>query len=129
VRGMDTRAPQLAINAIVVAPTQAFSSMRLVRAGAVLATRALRPAGPAIAAAAPSAKQQADGTLLLRWGAAGGPALVRYTADNGATWTTLGVDVLGGELNIDRAALPGGAGYFEIMPADGAVPTVRISAP
>ena len=33
VRGMDTRAPQLAINAIVAAPAQAFSSMRLVRAG------------------------------------------------------------------------------------------------
>ena len=129
VRGMDTRAPQLAINAIVAAPAQAFSSMRLVRAGAVLATRALRPAGPAIAAASPSAEQQANGTLLLRWSAAGGPALVRYTADNGATWTTLGVDILGGELNIDPAPLPGGAGYFEITPADSAAPTVHISAP
>jgi hypothetical protein len=126
---MDTRAPQLAINAIVAAPAQAFSSMRLVRAGTVLATRALRPAGPAIAAASPSAEQQANGTLLLRWSAAGGPALVRYTADNGATWTTLGVDVLGGELNIDPAPLPGGAGYFEITPADSAAPTVHISAP
>jgi hypothetical protein len=129
VRGMDTRAPQLAINAIVAAPARAFSSMRLVRDGAVLVTRALRPAGPAIAAATPSAKPQTDGTLLLHWSAAGGPALVRYTADNGATWATLGVDVLGGELSIDPARLPAGAGYFEITSADSAAPTVRISAP
>jgi hypothetical protein len=128
-RGMNTRAPQQAINAIVAAPAHAFSSMRLVRAGAVLATRALRPAGPAITAASPSAEQQADGTLLLRWGAAGRPALVRYTADNGATWTTLGVDVLGGELSIDPGALPAGAGYFEITPADSAAPIARIAAP
>jgi hypothetical protein len=129
VRGMNTRAPQLAINAIVAAPARAFSSMRLVRAGTVLAARALRPAGPALAAAAPSAERQADGALLLRWSAAGGPALMRYTANNGATWTTLGVDVLGGELSIDPGHLPAGAGYFEITPADGAAPTVRIAAP
>src|SRR6266545_415770 len=129
VRGMNTRAPRLAINAIVAAPAQAFSSMRLVRADTVLATRALRVAGPAIAAASPSAERQADGTLLLHWSAAGGPALVRYTADNGATWTTLGVDVLGGELNIDPTTLPGGAGYFEITPADSAAPMARVSAP
>jgi hypothetical protein len=128
-RGMDTRAPRLAINAIVAAPAHAFASLRLVRAGTVLATRALRPAGPAIAAASPSAEQQADGTLVLRWSAAGGPALVRYTADNGATWTTLGVDVLGGELNIDTATLHAGAGYFEITPADNAAPNVHIMMP
>lgn len=128
-RGMDTRAPQLAINAIVAAPAQAFASMRLVRAGTVLATRALRPARPSIAAAAPSVERQTDGRLVLRWNAAGGPALVRYTADNGATWTTLGVDLLGGELNVDPATLPGSAGYFEVTPADSAAPTMRASAP
>ena len=97
-------------------------------AGTVLAMRAKRPVGPAIAAAAPGVAQQADGTLLLRWNAAGGPALIRYTADDGATWTTLGVDVLGGELHIDPATLPGSAGYFEVTPADSAAPTMRISA-
>ncbi len=128
-RGMDMRAPQLAINAIVAAPAQAFSSMRLARAGTVLATRALRPAGPAIAAAAPSAQPQADGTLLLHWSAAGGPALVRFTADNGATWATVGIDALGGQLTIDPATLTAGTGYLEVTPADRAAPTVRIAAP
>jgi hypothetical protein len=128
-RGMSTRAPQLALNAVVAAPKQAFSSLRLVHAGAVVATRALHSAGTAAAAAAPSATPQADGTLLLRWSASGRPALVRYTADNGATWTTLGVDLPGGALSVDPATLPAGSGYFEITPADSAAPTMRVSAP
>jgi hypothetical protein len=127
VRGMDKRAPQMAINAIVAAPAKPFSSVRLVHAGTVVATRALRPAGPTIAAAAARAERQADSTLL-RWNAASGPALVRYTADGGATWATLGVDVLGGELQIDTDTLASG-GYFEIIPADSAAPVVRVTAP
>lgn len=128
-RGMDARVPQLAINTIVAAPAQAFSSMRLVRTGTVLVTRALRPAHPGIAAAGPGIERQADGRLLLRWDAANGPALVRYTTDNGATWMTLGVDLLGGELNIDPATLPAGVGFFEITSADSAAPTVHITMP
>jgi hypothetical protein len=126
---MDARAPQLALNTITAAPAQPFSSIRLVRAGTVLTTRAQRPAHPAVGAAAPSVERQADGRLLLRWNAANGPALVRYTIDNGATWTTLGVDLLGGELNIDLATLPAGVGFFEITSADSATATVRITMP
>jgi len=129
VRGMDALAPQLAINAIVAAPEQAFSSMQLVRGGTVLSTRVLRTARPAIATAAPSVERQADGTLLLRWNATNGPALVRYTADNSTTWTTLGVDVLGSELSIDPATLPTGDGYVEITTADSATPALRIAVP
>jgi hypothetical protein len=129
VRGMDTHAPRLGINAIVAAPPHAFASLRLVRGGTVLATRALRPATPAIATAVPGVERQADGTLLLRWNAAGSPALVRYTTDNGITWTTLGVDVLGGRLIVDPATLPGSTGHFAITPADSAAPTVRIAVP
>lgn len=127
-RGMDTRAPLLAVNAMIAAPAQPFSSMRLVRAGSVLATRALNLARPTLAAAAPGVEWQADGTLLLRWNTANGPALVRYTADNGATWTTLSIDVISGELSIDPATLPAG-GYVEIRSADSAAPSVRVALP
>jgi hypothetical protein len=123
------RAPRLAINAIVAAPAQAYASMRLVRASTVLATRTLRSVSPATAAAAPSVERQADGTLLLRWNATSGPALVRYTADDGATWATLGVDLLSGELSIDPATLPAGPGYIEITPADGGAPATRVAVP
>jgi hypothetical protein len=127
-RGMDTRAPRLAINALIPAPARAYASMRLVRAGTVLATRAARAAGPALAATAPSA-QRANGALQLRWGAPNAPALVRYTADGGASWMTLGVDVLGGELSVDPATLPSSGGSFEVTPADGAAPAVQIAMP
>ena len=128
-RGMEARAPRLAINAVVAAPAQAFASIRLVRAGAVLATRAVRATVPAVASAAPSVERQADGTLLLRWGAPAVAAMVRYTADGGKTWTSLGVDLLGGELSVDPATLPGGAGQFEITQADSAAPAARVAAP
>ncbi len=62
---------------------------------------------------------------MLRWGAPEVPALVRYTVDAGRTWTTVGLDVLGGALRLDPRTLPGGAGYFEITLADTVPPVVR----
>ena len=42
------------------------------------------------------------------------PALVRYTADGGATWNTVGLDVVGGELVVDRSILPSGGVEFQV---------------
>jgi hypothetical protein len=50
------------------------------------------------------------------------PALVRYASDSGAAWITLGVDVLGGALAIDRSWLPEGALRFDVIPADASTP-------
>ena len=44
--------------------------------------------------------------------------LVRYTVDDGATWTTVGLDVSGGELTLAQDGLPKGAGRFQIILAD-----------
>jgi hypothetical protein len=44
--------------------------------------------------------------------------VVRYTSDNGATWTTLALDYLGGELALDEQILPQGNIHFEIILAD-----------
>jgi hypothetical protein len=129
VRGMETRAPQWAISAIVPRPAQPFAGIRLVRGGTVVATRSFGQSAPATAAAAPSLARQADGTLLLSWGSPKAPALVRYTADGGRTWTVLGVDVLGGALSVDAAGLPDGAGRFEITTADSVAPAPRVAAP
>jgi hypothetical protein len=58
-------------------------------------------------------------SLVLQWAPADVPTLVRYSA-GGARWTTLGVDVTGGELRVDPRTLPrGGAGRFEVLPAGG----------
>jgi hypothetical protein len=125
VRGMNTRTTPRAINAVVPRPAQPFASLRLMHAGSVVATRQFSQPAPAIAAArTPSITTQADGTLLLRWGDPQLPALVRYSA-NGVSWTTLGVDVVGGALSVDPSTLPGKgnshdgvAGRFEITVAD-----------
>jgi len=58
-------------------------------------------------------------TFTLQWGVVDVPALVRYTADEGQSWTTFGLDVMGGQLTLARTALPAGAGRFEITLAEG----------
>jgi hypothetical protein len=60
--------------------------------------------------------------LNLHW-INGQPALVRYTSDRGATWTTLGCDVIGSELTIDPTGLASG-GYFEVSFADSSTPEI-----
>jgi hypothetical protein len=51
----------------------------------------------------------------LHWGDANTPALVRVSNDGGASWTTLALDALGGQLNLEPAALPAGDLRFEII--------------
>ena len=65
-------------------------------------------------------------SIHLSWGNNNRPALVRYTADEGATWTTLAVDHMGGELVVDKEWLEGDSlldeqanGRFEIILANG----------
>jgi hypothetical protein len=58
-------------------------------------------------------------TIHLTWNDASRPAIVRYTSDDGATWTTLAIDHLGGELIVDKEWLTGDNGRFEIILANG----------
>ena len=105
-----------AIYATVPLPAEPVASLRLVQAGKPVASKSLN-AQQATIASVPSIEQTSD-TLTLRWGAPGVPALVRYTADGSKSWTTVGLDVLGGELQLDSKTLPGGEGVFEITLAD-----------
>jgi hypothetical protein len=68
------------------------------------------------------ASQISDNAITLAWGGVEVPALVRYSPGSGEPWTTLGVDVLGGRLAIDRSWLPEGALRFEVIPADVSTP-------
>jgi hypothetical protein len=106
-----------AVSAVVTQPAQPVARVRLTRAGQTAAEKSLAPAGLA-PAAVPSVTLQA-GAVTVRWSAATQPALVRYSADGGQTWATLGVDVLGGELTLDPADLPaGGTGQFDVTLAE-----------
>jgi hypothetical protein len=83
--------------------------------------------------AANATLNQRSETATVSWGIADVPANVRYTADNGQTWTTVGLNVLGGTLDVDLSNLPGGGnGRFQIILADQGTPTrfeVELAAP
>ena len=50
--------------------------------------------------------------ITLSWGMPDKPAIVRYTVDDGKSWSVLGLDVMGGKLQLDPGTLPGGEGSF-----------------
>lgn len=115
-----------AIEAVVPLPGREVAVVRLLRAAKPVAERRLAAPGTA-PAAAPSLVQEPT-AVILRWGEPATAALVRYTADGGRSWTTVGLDVLGGELRVDIHALPGGVGRFEVRLADHAGPALRAVA-
>jgi hypothetical protein len=58
--------------------------------------------------------------LRLMWQADHRPALIRFTED-GSTWITLGIDVTGSEIEVDR---PDGPGQFEVHFANSIGPSL-----
>ena len=112
-----TDATSQSINAVVPRPAQGVARVRLVHAGQPVSEKSLALPTGAAAAGAPTVSR-AGSQLTLMWGAPNTPALVRYTVDNGQTWTTLGVDVTGGKFQVDAATLPAGAGRFDITLGD-----------
>ncbi|MBK7897616.1 MAG: hypothetical protein IPJ90_22600 [Anaerolineaceae bacterium] len=111
-----------AIRGVVPAPDAPVAALRLVEAatGTAVANRTLSTSS----LAANATLAQRSETATVRWGIADVPANVRYTADDGLTWTTVGLNVLGGSLEVDLTGLPGGGnGRFQILLADQGTPT------
>ena len=111
-----------AIHGVVPAPAVPVAELRLVEVatGTAVANRTLTTS--ALAVNATLAQRSASATVS--WGIADVPANVRYTADNGITWTTVGLNVLGGSLEVELSGLPGGGnGRFQIILADQGMPT------
>ncbi len=63
----------------------------------------------------PAVSQTEQGWLRLNWANPSAPAMVRYTPDQGNTWTLLGLDVVGGTLDVDPDKLPGRGGNFQVI--------------
>lgn len=106
------------------------ASLRLVTGDVVLAEQQF--VEPERLGQAALAISQTAESVRLNWGAPDVPALVRYTADNGQTWTTLAVDATGGSFSLDVAEWMGDNGRFEIILANtGAVSSLTVdwSAP
>ncbi|MFQ5401774.1 MAG: hypothetical protein ACE5E7_19525 [Anaerolineae bacterium] len=123
--GMVSRA----IHTAVPLPDAPVAQVRIVevKSSRLTAQRSLQTS-PAFLAAAnggmtPTLQMDEAGhTAVIRWGLPDTLAIVRYTTDDGQTWTTLGLHVLGGELPVDVNLLPEGNGRFEIIPANSGVP-------
>jgi hypothetical protein len=111
------------ISALVPMPAGIPAQVRLYRGAIVLAERQLQTAPKLL-----SGLQLASSTggLVLNWIGNAQSALVRYTSDNGATWTTLAFDVTTDELTIDPTGLASG-GYFEVSFGDTNLPVRLIS--
>jgi hypothetical protein len=111
-----------AIRGVVPAPDVPVAALRVVdeASGTAVASRTLATASLAVNATL----AQRSETATVSWGIADVPANVRYTVDNGLTWTTVGLNVLGGSLEVDLSTLPGGgSGRFQIILADQGTPT------
>lgn len=111
-----------AIRGVVPAPGVPVAELRIVEvaSGTAVAHRTLSTASMAVNATL----AQRSETATITWGIADVPANVRYTANNGQTWTTVGLNVLGGSLDVDLSGLPGGGnGRFQIILADQGTPT------
>lgn len=58
---------------------------------------------------------QLDEGLTLRWDAVGRPSVVRYSTDEGASWTALALDVRDGQLVVEGDGVPQEAQYQVIV--------------
>ncbi len=113
----DTPPPMVqSIQALIPRPVLPIARIQLVRAGVVVAERAWVELPLGQAAVIANLTPDADG--ILQWGMVGRPALVRLTTDGGQTWTTLGVDIASGDIQIDVATLPAGNRRFEVVLSD-----------
>ena len=112
------------IHAVVPMPETAVATVRILHRGTAVAERTLQRQMAFLNSQATTATRAGD-EVTLAWPSAETPVTVRFTADNGASWTTLAVDALGGSLNVNSLTLPNkGQGRFEIIPADSSQPAM-----
>jgi hypothetical protein len=103
------------IHALIPLPEQPAVKIRLLKDGQVLAEQMLGSMSLMKADHAVSAERNGQ-TVKLRWASHQRPAMVRYSTDNGQTWTTLAVDFAGSEMDVNVETLPADA-LIEIVEA------------
>ena len=121
---LDAQQVGRAIHAVVPRPNSPIATVRILYNGVAVAERTLHTQIAFSDVQSTQATRVGD-EITLAWPASDVPVIVRFTADDGASWSTLAVDALGGSLNVSGATLPNrGQGRFEIIPADSLLPTV-----
>lgn len=106
--------------------TQRPTRIEIVRVAgsSVIGSLNVSPNPPSVTITAPTAGSTVDRTLTVRWNASdpdGGILhhMVRYSADNGATWTVIAQGLTASTLNVDIASLPGGTARVQVITTDG----------
>jgi hypothetical protein len=110
------------IRTLVEKPASRFNTIRIVKNGVSQIERTVEQIS-----ASPISKLEVvklNNGVMLRWGSPNIPAIVRYTTDQGNTWTALAMDWLGGEFYIDPADIPVGSVQFEIIQANSTASTL-----
>lgn len=93
------------LQALLPLPEQPVSKIRLLKDGQVLAEKSFNVMS--LSSATPGiSTERNDETGELHWSSGQQPALVRFSTDNGQTWTTLAVDQTGGEINVGAGVIP-----------------------
>ena len=118
----DWRAPF-----VVALPfNEAATRVEIVRGGIVQATANASPNAPLIQLLAPNGGETLDsGEFDVRWQAAdadedGLSFTLEYSADDGASWNTIGTDLPGNNLVVDVSGLRGSsAARFRVLASDG----------
>ncbi|MBS1828617.1 MAG: choice-of-anchor D domain-containing protein [Acidobacteria bacterium] len=101
-----------------------LTSVTLLRDGGEVASASSTSGAPSLTILSPGTGETWNGRNTLRWGATD-PAgrlltyTVSYSADGGATWTPLGVDLQGTELAIDTQYLAGSEARFRVIVSAG----------
>lgn len=112
----------LSIHAVV--PTNvAMASIRVTHDGVQIAERAMGEQSRA-AQTAVSLTETAT-AITLQWGDPTTPTIIRYTADDGATWQTVALDQVGGQFIVEKGEWLDENGRFELIFADGGGTAVK----
>lgn len=113
--GEQTEGQISAIQAMIPLPDVPAAKVRLLKAGVLLAEQPLQSITMSKVSSM-TVEPSGDG-FRVRWTASPQPILVRYSVNQGATWTTLEVDLHGTEITIPASSLPGQKGTFEVVQA------------
>jgi len=128
---MHAEEPDIEINsitAVIPKPQDQTSVIRLIKNGETILEKAVQfPVSKAFSnkpVAEPAVITEAD-DFYLCWDYPQIPAMVRVRGEQESGWTTLGVDIIGGKLQIFPATLPPGKVQFEITYASSDMPAVH----
>jgi len=109
------------ISAVIPKPQRQITTIRLLENGTAISDKSVTSNVTALAnphqATVVTADQVVD-KAILNWGVPGVPALVRYSSDDGVSWTTLDIDIADGQLLLYPQSMPKGEILFEITLAN-----------